>query len=85
MAKMLRRTYVTPAGEVEYTMRERLDAFANLERCREEEDRRGNQWVTFGVTLARRLEQNRQKDSFAHRVVEHWVPRDSPYWVSFVS
>lgn len=41
MAKMLRPTYVTSIGEVEYAMSDCPAPFTDLERCREDEEARG--------------------------------------------
>lgn len=80
MAKVLRRTYVTPAGEVEYTLEQRRQGYARLSAHWSLEESRENPWVRYGVSLARLLEKNRKPDDFAQRVVEDWVPPDSPYW-----
>ncbi len=80
MAKVLRRTYVTPAGEAEYAPEQRRQGYAHLSTHWSLEEARGNPWVRYGVSLARLLEKSRKADDFAQRVVEDWVPRDSPYW-----
>ena len=80
MAKLVRRTFVIPGGEAEYTIAERLRGYALLEQCWSAEDSRANPWVRYGVSLARSLEEGRQQDEFPARVVENWVPAGSPYW-----
>ncbi|MBI2292344.1 MAG: hypothetical protein HYU73_18915 [Betaproteobacteria bacterium] len=80
MAKILRRTYVTPSGEENYTMDQRTGDYSWLANCWSEEIVRGNPWVRYGVSLARLFETNRKGDVFKASVFEDWVPRDSPYW-----
>lgn len=80
MAKLLRRTHVTPGGEEEYTTDQRTGGYGRLAVCWLEEIARGNPWVRYGVSVARLLETNRKGDSFKDTVFEEWVPRDSPYW-----
>lgn len=75
MAKLLRRTYVTPDGEAPYTPEMRLHGYNQLQRDWRNEDARDNPWVRYGVSLARLLERKR-----GNPVVENWLPSDSPYW-----
>lgn len=43
----------------------------------------GGQWVRYGVTLARTFELDRSERSRSQRkLIEDWVPHDSPYWRS---
>ncbi len=72
MAKSLR---VETSDHELYTPEIRRESYAGLRNEWEEELARGNVWVRWGVTLARRLEQRRGSP-----VIEDWVPTDSPYW-----
>ena len=78
MAKNLRETYVTARGEVPYTPQVRWDGYNAILSCAQIEERRGNKWVRFGMSLARLFEKGRGKiDAQIH---DNWVPQDSPYW-----
>jgi hypothetical protein len=84
MAKACRRTYRTQYGEVEYSLVDRQASYAALSRDSLAEEARGNTWVRYGVTLARPFERGRGLGTFAQRVADWWVPRDSPYWEAAV-
>lgn len=75
MAKLLRKTYVTPAGEAPYTSEMRRQGYNYLQKCWVAEEVKGNPWVRYGVSLAKLLEKKR-----GNPVVENWIPPDSPYW-----
>lgn len=80
MAKLLRRTYVSPDGEASYTWDQRVRGYAWIQGCWSEEVARGNPWVRYGVSLARLFEKSRKGNKFNEAVFEDWVPQDSPYW-----
>jgi hypothetical protein len=80
MAKLLRRTYVSPDGETDYTRDQRVRGYTWIEWCWSEEVARGNPWVRYGVSLARPFEKSRRGNEFIEAVVEDWIPQDSPYW-----
>ena len=76
MAKLLRKTHRTTEGEAVYTDEMRLGGYKQLQVWWEDEDRRSNPWVRYGVSIARRFQQARTNTT----PVDEWVPGDSPYW-----
>ena len=40
----------------------------------------GNQWGSYGVTLALSSVQSRKGADFRQMVIKDWVPQGSPYW-----
>ncbi len=75
MAKATRRMYRTPTGEEAYSVELRRQGYAVILQWWTEAETRGNQWVRFGVSVARLFEHGR-----GNRPVEDWIPPDSPYW-----
>lgn len=75
MAKTLRPTYRTPTGEAPYSLEIRQHGYAAIDHWWREAEAGGNPFVRYGLTLARALEQGR-----ANRIIDDWVPRESPYW-----
>jgi hypothetical protein len=81
MAKLLRPTHNVPGGgQAAYTPQMRTGGYESLRDCWTHEETRSNRWVHYGVTLARLLELNRKGPEFKLKVIEDWVPEDSPYW-----
>jgi len=80
MAKLLRAKFVVPGGEESYAVDDRIQGYELLRRQWCEEDIKGNPWVRYGVSLARLLEKNRKGEQFSQKIIEDWVPQDSPYW-----
>lgn len=77
MAKLVRRTYVTAAGEVPYTRQQRLNEHELILSSTSSGERRGA-WIRFGMSIARLFEKNRGKRD--DEIDDSWVPQDSPYW-----
>lgn len=82
MAKSLRPDHRahTSTGLAPYTLEMRWAEYNLIRECWTGEEARGNLWVRYGVSIARLMEQRRKKDEFASKVIENWVPQDSPYW-----
>lgn len=72
MAKCLRS--VTSDG-TSYTAEMRTGGYLFLKATWESEEKLGDPWVRYGVTLACDFETQR-----GNAVVDDWVPKDSPYW-----
>lgn len=80
MAKCLRPTYVLPVGgEAPYTIDKRREGYDIIRESWRREENRGNLWVRYGVSLARAWEIKNGKQPNKN-LIEHWVPKDSPYW-----
>lgn len=63
-----------------YTPEMRNEAYSQLKQEWEDEERKGNLWVKYGVSLAKLLEEKRKKQDPQKQIMDDWVPTDSPYW-----
>lgn len=63
-----------------YTSQMRIDAYSQLKLMWEDEEKKGNPWIKYGVSLAKSLEEKRKRQNPLKQIIDNWVPLDSPYW-----
>lgn len=80
---MAKLTRVMGSDKVFYTAEMRENGYAHLEKEWKEEERLGNPWIKFGVSLAKLLEEKRKKADHIKVIMDDWIPADSPYWENF--
>jgi hypothetical protein len=74
---MAKTTRISDSAGQLYNNGIRTRDYNSLKQEWEEEERRGNPWVKYGVSLARLLSKKRE-----NKIIDDWIPPDSPYWVS---
>ena len=67
--------YMMKGQPTQYTLELRKRGHEAIEACARAEQERGNPWVRFGISIARRFEQAR-----GNTPVDGWVPAESAYW-----
>jgi hypothetical protein len=73
MAKSLRSEDVRGCR---YTLNMRHESYTMVLQTLECALPEGRRWIRYGISLAKGLEEKR-----GNRVIDDWVPKDSPYWL----
>ena len=71
---MAKTTRIADSAGQLYNDEIRIRDYNSLKQSWEEEERRDNPWVKYGVSLARLLSKKR-----GNKIVDAWIPADSPY------